>query len=320
LEPIAEGARAGATPVPAPISLRPYRANGFGLLVPQGWEDLTLHTLVERTESDFPHWLRVLVDAHPQASSAVEYGEAILRRAIETAPGCHVLRPAQKLELAVPAAHAELRWSPTDDLRIYQRYLFVLAGDAGFTLSAQMTKKTRITLGPVIDGILRSLRTPDPARGDPPPAPGLLRYRGDRFVLDHPENWIDRTTYTLAEPAERGFRRNLVIRRETLEEEPFTLKHLADAEMAGLVGAVPGIEVLDRAEIEVQDRKRAVRVFVRRPADGGAVEQAMLLAPRGKVLHVLTATYEAGADDRIRGGASAVLASFSFGSAAKGGA
>ncbi len=299
---------------------RPYAGNGFTLEIPDGWVDMTIHTFVGPSGEDPTSWVRAIVDPDVAGAALDAYADRCILAASRAAPGFRLLR-RQALRLAGGSAaiRAEARWFPTDDVRFYQRMVYVLWGGIGVALSSHLTKKTRHTQGPIVDRLMESIRprVASPPAGAPATATGTPRGAGvrvvaDRFTIDLPEGWTDATVYMLAEPDESRFRRNLVVRRERPENEPASLADLARAEVEGLAATVPAFELVHEAPAQSRDGGPTHRLLFRRSTEsGGRVLQLQHVALRESVLYWLSLTVEESVREGERDALLAVLGSFS---------
>ncbi len=297
-----------------------FRGNAFELSVPDAWVDRTIYTFVGPTGEDATPWVRAVLD-HSAAHSTLEsFADRTIRAASTAAPGYRLLR-RQSVTLADGSAalRAEVRWFPTSEIRLYQRTVYVLWGKSGVTVTSQLTKKTRLTQGPIVDRLMESLRRRVPPPGAPPPAPAGaaapvsgLEVTADRFTLVLPAGWRDETVYMLAEPDESRFRRNLVIRREKAGPATASLAEFARAEVASLAASVPAFELVQEVPAASRDGGPTHRLVFRRAVEsGGTVLQLQHVAPREGVLYWLSLTVEDGIGERDRAAFLEMLASFS---------
>lgn len=310
-QPVSQGLRSPSKGPPASAPTRAFRGNGFTIQIPAAWVDLTLYTLLGDAGTGYPLYVRVSVEKDSDADTAQEYAESRIRQAASALPGGRLLKRTDvKLTSGQPACSAEIRWYPSDEMRLYQRLLFVISQGTAFTLVTQLDKKSKATVGPSIERLMASLRPADPKSQAPPPAKGLLRFSADPFTLDHPEGWTDGTIYTIAEPDQGRFRRNLVIRRHAMPEEPPSIQEVAAAEGDSMRASIPGVEIVEIGEATVKDGKPAARLQVRREVEDGAITQVQLVAHRAGFLNVLTCTLEEAPPQPVSKACSSILESF----------
>ena len=167
--PAREPAAPSADP---PAATRPYRADSFVLALPaEGWADRTVYQLTGPIEDGLQHQVTVTVDPGVPPLSLDAYAAGRRAQLEDTLQGCHVLLDDRvALDGGLPAARLVYRWWPSEHRRVYQEQLHLLvpADDGtqtGYTLTATFTKKSRRTLGPAVERLMRSF-VPDANRSD----------------------------------------------------------------------------------------------------------------------------------------------------------
>lgn len=134
-----------------------FRANTFTLPLPDGWQDKTVYTLTGPVTDGIQHNIIVNVDYDVPLETVVEFAEWQMKGMENELKGCRLLKKGKTyLANGLPAFEAIYRWYPTDALRIYQHQIFVLFEKRGYKLTATFTKKTRKTIGPEVERIMRS--------------------------------------------------------------------------------------------------------------------------------------------------------------------
>ena len=143
--------------------VRRYQADTFALALPvDGWKDLTVFLLTGPVEDGLQHQVTVTVDPGVPPVSLDEYAAGRRAQLESTLQGCRILLDdVVALDSGLPAARLVYRWWPSDARRVYQEQLHLLAPAAdgtqtGYTLTATFTKKTRRTLGPAVERLMRS--------------------------------------------------------------------------------------------------------------------------------------------------------------------
>lgn len=165
---------AQAPPLPAaalPPEAPSYQAHAFALaLPPETWADQSAYVFAGPVSDGLQHNITVTLDPDlPDGLTLDAYADLQLDSIRGELRGCHLLlHDALQLDCGIPAHRAVFRWEPSDAVRVYQEQLYVLAGRMGYKLTATYTRKTRKTLGPVIERIMKSFVPKPPAV--PPPA------------------------------------------------------------------------------------------------------------------------------------------------------
>ncbi|MBP1730039.1 MAG: hypothetical protein H6Q55_468 [Deltaproteobacteria bacterium] len=134
-----------------------YRAFRFSLAFPEGWADKTLFTLAGPVTDGIQHNITVAVDEEAGNQSLRDYADWSILALEEELKGCRVLKEEEvKLANGLPAYRVIFSWWPSDELRVYQEQVLVLAGSRGYRLTATFSKKTRKTVGPEVERMMFS--------------------------------------------------------------------------------------------------------------------------------------------------------------------
>ena len=141
--------------VPRP-SLR-YVANAFSLNLYENWLDKTVFTITGPFENGIQHNITINVEPETQFEKIREYAEWQIRALEDELKSCRLLKKEEiKLANGMPAYRAIFTWWPSDELRVYQEQIYVLFEKSAFRLTATFTKKTRKTLGPLVERMMLS--------------------------------------------------------------------------------------------------------------------------------------------------------------------
>ena len=157
-----EGQSQNKTSEPAAL----FHGNGFILNIPEDWQDKTVYTIIGPIEKGIQHNIIIMVDYQVEYSSVAEYADSYILALDEQLKGYRLLKQGVKnLTNGLPAYEVIFRWYATDELRIYQQQIFILSGDTGYRLTASFSKKTRRTLGPLVEKMMLSFQ---PVASSPP--------------------------------------------------------------------------------------------------------------------------------------------------------
>ena len=153
-----EGANRGRSePHEAPASL--FCGNGFTVCVPEGWQDKTNYTLAGPVQDGIQHNVLITVEQDVEDDSAADYADRQIESLEMQLHGCRLLKRAPVvLANGLEAYEAIFRWHPMEEVRLYQRQVYVLFEKTAYTLTTTFSKKTRKTIGPEIDRILMSFK------------------------------------------------------------------------------------------------------------------------------------------------------------------
>ena len=134
-----------------------YCAHVFTLSLLDGWQDKTVFILTGPVEDGTQHNLIITVDDENQIESLRDYAEWQINVMENELRSCRMLKKEEiKLANGMPAYRAIFSWYPTDDLRVYQEQMYVLHEKTAYRMTATFTKKTRKTLGPLVERMMLS--------------------------------------------------------------------------------------------------------------------------------------------------------------------
>lgn len=134
-----------------------YRADTFAIDLYEEWQDKTVFILGGPATDDVQHNVTVTVGRDVEAESLIDFADWQIKSLEEALKGCRLLlKDRVELDCGLPAFRAIFVWWPTEERRLYQEQFYVLHEGRGFVLTASFTKKTRKTLGPKVERIMRS--------------------------------------------------------------------------------------------------------------------------------------------------------------------
>jgi len=134
-----------------------FQANAFTIEKLKDWQDKTIYTLTGPVEDGIQHNVIITVEENNPFNSLLDYADWNIRTMETELKGCRLLKKDEKkLSNGLDAYEAIFSWYPTDELRIYQQQIFILANGAGYKLTASFTKKTRQTMGPKVERMMLS--------------------------------------------------------------------------------------------------------------------------------------------------------------------
>jgi hypothetical protein len=153
----------GRKPIKQPERL--YRADAFSLKLYEEWEDKTIFTLSGPVTDGIQHNMTITVEHELLGERLRDYADINVKALEEELKSCRILlREDIRLANGTPAHRVIYKWYPTEDLRIYQEMILLLAENSGYKLTATFTKKTRKTLGPQVERMMLSFVPAPPAK------------------------------------------------------------------------------------------------------------------------------------------------------------
>lgn len=328
--PLTTGPPPSAPGAPRP-GTRLFRGIGFTLHIPQQWVDQTTYMLAGPKDGEMIHHIWITPDLKPRITPLSSYVNSRIHALTQTANGW-LLSQMKEIEMApgLKGIQADLRWSPTEHLVFYQKQIYVTHQEINFTIHTQMTKRSKLTLGPAIERAMLTFRPaalaaarpaapPRPAVPSPgtPQAPAGDPIRTDLFVIAPGDGWTDASLYILGEGEEGKFRRNVVLRRETPAEPPESIEQQARAEAELMEQTVAGFELIEEGPVKSPDGGPAHKlVFRRHTSEKRLVRQTQVLAWRDPHLFIGTLTTEETMAEELRKSLGAIPESFSTAPAA----
>jgi len=157
-----EGTRKSSVQRGAPTGNQ-YHAQYFSLTLLESWQDKTVYTLTGPVEDGVQHNITINLEPEVQFDSLREFAEWQIRTLEEELKGCRLLKKEEiKLANGMPAYRAIFSWYPTDEVRVYQEQMYVLHEKSAYSMTATFTKKTRKTLGPLVERMMLSFNPQKP--------------------------------------------------------------------------------------------------------------------------------------------------------------
>jgi len=137
----------------------PFRSNDFALRLYEDWHDETLYTITGPVTEGIQHNITIVTDREAGNISLRDYADWNIDTLETELKSCRLLKKEEiKLANGLPAYRAIFSWWPTNELRLYQEQIVLLAGGKGYKITATFTKKTRKTLGPAVELMMLSFQ------------------------------------------------------------------------------------------------------------------------------------------------------------------
>ena len=122
--------------------------NRFHVDLPDGWEDQTVYAFKGPDDDDQQHLMLVAIDRKVQHEEIEPFAREKTQPIIDGLQGLEVLKDEEiTVEGGNPAWETVFKWVPGEGLVTFQRYVFILADEMGFTVSCSFSKKTFKTVG-----------------------------------------------------------------------------------------------------------------------------------------------------------------------------
>jgi len=134
-----------------------YQGNSFSLKLYEEWNDQTIHTILGPVTDGVQHNIMIQLDPDAEGMSLTDYADWQMRSLEEQLRGCRLLLRQQiDLTSGLPAYRAIFSWYPSENQRLIQEQIYVVAGTKVYRMTATFTKKTRKTIGPAVERMMLS--------------------------------------------------------------------------------------------------------------------------------------------------------------------
>lgn len=118
----------------------------FKLDLPAGWEDQTVHVFQGPRVDDTDHMLMVMVDRHLQFDDISDFALKKIKAITEVFPDIEILKEEPvTIEGGNPVYEFVYKWYP-GEIPVYQKYIYVICDDLGFTFTCKFSKLTLKTV------------------------------------------------------------------------------------------------------------------------------------------------------------------------------
>ena len=132
--------------------------NQFSLNLPEGWSDTTVFTFQGPHDSGVQHNLVLVID--PAVEKDIEvaaYAKQQLENSKQVLPGFEMINEQEKnIRSGLPAYEIVYKYIPADEVIIFQKQVFMIIGDKGYSFTSSFSKKTLKTIGTEVDEIIAS--------------------------------------------------------------------------------------------------------------------------------------------------------------------
>ncbi len=124
--------------------------------LPDGWEDKTIYTYMGPDDSGVQHILTLVVDENVDSMNVSEFAAQRIDVIKDSMASITVLKDELKELPSGRTVHEFVyKWVPADKV-IFQKFVYLLINDVGYTFSCNFSKKTIKTIGLQVDGIIDS--------------------------------------------------------------------------------------------------------------------------------------------------------------------
>ena len=137
--------------------------NNFLIILPDGWEDRTVHQFLGPDDSGVQHVLNLTIDPDPQTDDVEDYARDRIDQIVESMPAAEILKEEPKtLASGVEAYVAIYKWVPPNGNVTFQKLVYMICDGIAYSFSANFSKKTIKTIGVEVDRIIESFQPGSP--------------------------------------------------------------------------------------------------------------------------------------------------------------
>ena len=138
----------------------PTNNNIFRISLPEGWRETTVYPFEGPHDSGVQHNLLLVVNPEIEKEMTLSrYAKLQVEDLARTLPAFELISEKQGiLPSGVPVAMVVYRYSPSDDLTLFQKQYHIIAGGKGYSFTSTFSKKTLKTIANDVDQIVASLK------------------------------------------------------------------------------------------------------------------------------------------------------------------
>jgi hypothetical protein len=141
--------------------------HNINLNLPDGWENKTIYTYMGPDDSGVQHILTLVVDEDVEGMDLAEFAGERIDVIKENMSSIRVLKDELKELPSGRTVHEFVyKWIPSEDKIIFQKVVYLLINDIGYTFSCNFSKKTIKTIGLQVDQIIDSFNREDEEEED----------------------------------------------------------------------------------------------------------------------------------------------------------
>lgn len=127
----------------------------FHLDLPDGWEDRTVYLFMGPDDSGVQHMMQLTVDPDVEESDLAEYARVRIDNIMASLQGAEILKEEEKtLSDGRNAYELVYKWVPVEGQINFNKVVYLLIDGAGYTFTANFSKKTIKTIGVEVDRMI----------------------------------------------------------------------------------------------------------------------------------------------------------------------
>ena len=131
----------------------------FQMILYDGWEDQSVYTFKGPEDGGVQHNLLLVIDRDISGIDLAEYAEQKIEGLKEGLQGMEILKQEEKpLKSGIPAYEVVFKWVPSPDNILFQKQVYLVVDNKGYTFTATFSKKTLQTIANEVDAMINSFR------------------------------------------------------------------------------------------------------------------------------------------------------------------
>ncbi len=134
--------------------------NRFHISLPEDWVDQSVYMFNGPEVNGFQHNLTLVIDTALQDYDLESFARERIDTQLTATPGMELLKEeAKTLPSGTEAYEAVIKWIPVDGTIIFQKRVYLIVDEVGYSFTANFTKQTIKTIGLQVDQIIDSFKT-----------------------------------------------------------------------------------------------------------------------------------------------------------------
>ena len=133
--------------------------NCFKMSLPEGWTDRSIYIFDGPEAGGFKHNLTVVIDSSLEDDDLEAFAQERIDIMLNSTPGTELLKQEIKTRSnGQQACEAVIKWIPVDEKIVFQKKVFMIIDEVGYTFSANFSKQTIKTIGLEVERMIDSFQ------------------------------------------------------------------------------------------------------------------------------------------------------------------
>lgn len=131
----------------------------FNISLADGWEEQSIYTFKGPDEGGVQHNLLLNIDQDISGIDLTEYVEQKIEGLKDGLQGMEIVNQGEKqLKSGIPAYEVVFEWVPAPETILFQKQVYLVVDNKGYTFTASFSKKTLKTIGNEVDAMINSFK------------------------------------------------------------------------------------------------------------------------------------------------------------------